>query len=223
MPDSSTSPLPARRSAPPAVLPRADEILDRCKSAFALKGFDGASMQDLARAAGMSASNFYRYFASKDAIIVALVDREMAEIERRFSELHQAELLRPLLLETLAAYLSREKNEADGALWAEIQSAASRRPAVAEALMRMEATVSAYILQLFARMSGLPLAEVEDRFRPHAAMIFLLSRGAMMTRCGVTSLLDPEIPQRLISLVMRAVDQILDDISSPQSLPRVTP
>jgi AcrR family transcriptional regulator len=219
MPDSSTTTAPARRAAPPAVLPRADEILDQCTSAFALKGFDGASMQDLARAAGMSASNFYRYFASKDAIIVALVDRKMAEIERRFSDLHQAELLRPLLLETLADYLSREKNEADGALWAEIQSAASRRPAVAEAMMRMEATVTTYILQLFTRMSGRPQAEVEDLFRPHAAMIFLLSRGAMMTRCGVTSPLDPENPQRLISLVMRAVDQILDDISSP----RVTP
>lgn len=40
------------------------EILSRLRDTFAEKGFDGASMQDLARAAGMSVGNFYRYFPS---------------------------------------------------------------------------------------------------------------------------------------------------------------
>ena len=38
------------------------DILALVRVAFAEKGFDGASMQDLARAAGMSVGNFYRYF-----------------------------------------------------------------------------------------------------------------------------------------------------------------
>ena len=52
---------------------REDEILDRIRSIFAEKGFDGASMQELARAAGMSVGNFYRYFPSKSAIVEALI------------------------------------------------------------------------------------------------------------------------------------------------------
>ncbi len=36
-----------------------DAILAQARAAFVEKGFDGASMQDLARAAGMSAGNFY--------------------------------------------------------------------------------------------------------------------------------------------------------------------
>ena len=52
---------------------RSAEILASVRSAFAAKGFDGASMQDLARAAGMSVGNFYRYFPSKAAIVEDLV------------------------------------------------------------------------------------------------------------------------------------------------------
>ena len=41
---------------------RSVEILALVRQAFVEKGFDGASMQDLARSAGMSVGNFYRYF-----------------------------------------------------------------------------------------------------------------------------------------------------------------
>ena len=57
-------------NAPPR--PREYEILDNIRHTFAEKGFDGASMQDLARAAGMSVGNFYRYFPSKAAMVEAI-------------------------------------------------------------------------------------------------------------------------------------------------------
>lgn len=37
-------------------------------------------MQDLARAAGMSVGNFYRYFPSKAAIVQAMCGYDLAEI-----------------------------------------------------------------------------------------------------------------------------------------------
>ncbi len=48
--------------APTAIDRRQMDILEAVHSTFVEKGFDGASMQDLARAAGMSVGNFYRYF-----------------------------------------------------------------------------------------------------------------------------------------------------------------
>ena len=45
---------------PPGTEQRIAEIIVSVRTAFAEKGFDGASMQDLARAAGMSVGNFYR-------------------------------------------------------------------------------------------------------------------------------------------------------------------
>lgn len=205
-PDSAFDGL--HRPAPP----RSDEILDRCKSAFARKGFDGASMQDLARAAGMSASNFYRYFDSKDAIIVRLVEREMEDIAARFESLYGLEHLRPVLRQTLADYLGRQKHEEDSAIWAEIQSAAPRRKAVGAALVRMEEAVQAHLLGLFGKMSGLPPGQVRDRFTAHAAMILLLVRGALMSRCAAPRRPDPALLGQMTALVMRSIDQLFDDI-----------
>ena len=52
---------------------REAEILESIRTTFAAKGFDGASMQELARAAGMSVGNFYRYFPSKAAMVEAIM------------------------------------------------------------------------------------------------------------------------------------------------------
>jgi AcrR family transcriptional regulator len=69
---------------------RALDILDKVKSVFAFNGFDGASMQDLAQATQMSVGNFYRYFPSKNAIITALVERDLKEIEAVFQTVRAA-------------------------------------------------------------------------------------------------------------------------------------
>ena len=44
-------------------------------------------MQDLARAAGMSVGNFYRYFPSKAAIVEQLIAHDLAEMEGHFAEI----------------------------------------------------------------------------------------------------------------------------------------
>ena len=82
----------------PATAPdlRSAEILDSARRAFVEKGFDGASMQDLARAAGMSVGNFYRYFPSKAAIVAALITRDLDEVEQDFREILGAPVVRSL-------------------------------------------------------------------------------------------------------------------------------
>ena len=79
------------RIAEPAVRPRELEILDQIRGIFAEKGFDGASMQELARAAGMSVGNFYRYFPSKAAMVEAMITRDLAEVEEKFACIAAAE------------------------------------------------------------------------------------------------------------------------------------
>ena len=65
MQNAAAHPVPAHDS-------RIAEILALVRKAFVEKGFDGASMQDLARSVGMSVGNFYRYFPSKAAIVQSL-------------------------------------------------------------------------------------------------------------------------------------------------------
>jgi AcrR family transcriptional regulator len=43
-------------------------------------------MQDIAQAAGLSVGQIYRYFASKEAIIAAIVAQDLAEMREKFAE-----------------------------------------------------------------------------------------------------------------------------------------
>ena len=52
---------------------KARQIIDGARKVFLADGFDGASMNDIARVAGVSKGTIYAHFASKDALFAALV------------------------------------------------------------------------------------------------------------------------------------------------------
>lgn len=193
--------------------PRSSEILDQARAAFAEKGFDGASMQDLARAAGMSAGNFYRYFASKAAIVESLVTRELDEIEQTFHRVVNADdplgALRAGLSERMEAGCLVEHG-----LWTEIIAAAGRKPEIAAALARMETQICDRLLRVFAHAAALPPAEAERRFSAHARFLLMLVRDV--------TLFAPEsrqIRSDLTRLFERTIDMVMDEIT--QTNPQV--
>ena len=66
---------------------RPDEILDAALSVLAERGFDGARMDDIAARAGVSKGAIYLYFDSKEAVLKGLVEREVAPVAARLSEI----------------------------------------------------------------------------------------------------------------------------------------
>lgn len=60
---------------------RREQLLDAALQVFAEKGTDGASVKDIAAAAGATQGLLYHYFASKDALIEALL-RERGFLEQ---------------------------------------------------------------------------------------------------------------------------------------------
>jgi AcrR family transcriptional regulator len=70
MPDSERQP---RKHAPPEV--RRAQILDAALECFASRGYHTATMDDLARAAGLSKGSLYWHFSSKEEVFLALFDR----------------------------------------------------------------------------------------------------------------------------------------------------
>lgn len=61
---------------------KARQILDGARRIFLRDGFDGASMNDIVRAAGVSKGTVYVYFPSKEALFAALIrhdKRQQAE------------------------------------------------------------------------------------------------------------------------------------------------
>ncbi|NJS40030.1 MAG: TetR/AcrR family transcriptional regulator [Rhodobacteraceae bacterium] len=191
-----------------AVEERSHEILFSIRQAFAEKGFDGASMQDLARAAGMSVGNFYRYFPSKAAIVEAMVGLDLAQIQHDFAEIIDSSDplagLRAKILQRLT-----EDCEDDGGLWAEITAAAIRKPEIAIASQQMEAAIVTLMAEVFARVTGRSMPDVQDRYAGHSQMLVMLVKAVAMrtSQCGPAS---PAVE----AMVVRAIDMILNDISN---------
>lgn len=73
-------PRPARSKA--EVARTREAILDAAARAFAVGGFAGITMDDLAREAGYSTASLYNYFSSKDAVLQALLERSLQSMLR---------------------------------------------------------------------------------------------------------------------------------------------
>ncbi|MGP3696445.1 TetR/AcrR family transcriptional regulator [Rhodobacter sp. NSM] len=196
MPDSS------------APVPRGDEILDQIRGTFAGKGFDGASMQDLARAAGMSVGNFYRYFPSKAAIVEAIVRRDLESVQHDFAEVVSSPDPMSRLREILRYRIEVKLCKEDAPLWAEITAMAHRNPEICAICDRMEQEIRTAFLGIFSRVTALSPAEAEHRFAAHAAFLVMLVRAWALDwpqkRAGA---------HELKSLLLRTIDATLDEVT----------
>src|SRR3954451_11080724 len=66
---------------------RRRKILDAAEACFVRNGFHRTTMNDVAAEAGMSAGNLYRYFASKEAIVTGLAERDREMVTADFAKL----------------------------------------------------------------------------------------------------------------------------------------
>lgn len=57
-----------------------DQILDGAMKVFAANGYDGSSMNDITKAAGVSKGTIYVYFNNKEELFAALIHRERERI-----------------------------------------------------------------------------------------------------------------------------------------------
>jgi AcrR family transcriptional regulator len=65
---------------------REEQLLEVAESVFAMQGYQGTAIEDIARAAGVTRPVVYDHFGSKENIYVACVRRARAELERLFDE-----------------------------------------------------------------------------------------------------------------------------------------
>jgi AcrR family transcriptional regulator len=82
-----------------------ERILDAAEKQFAEAGFEGASLRDIVRGAGVNLATVYYYFQSKAGLIGAVIERRLGPLRREYLELlhrHEAEAAgRPLPLEKI--------------------------------------------------------------------------------------------------------------------------
>ena len=111
-----------------------ERILDAARRCFVEQGFHAASMASIADTAGMSAGLIYRYFDSKNAIILAIIESQLDERRERIDSLRDIDQLGERVLALHEAWRSGEDSGMNAALFLEMSAEATRDAQIAAAL-----------------------------------------------------------------------------------------
>lgn len=113
-----------------------ERILCAALKCFIEHGFHAASMANIAEAAQMSAGLMYRYFENKNAIVLAIVERQLEEKRAFIRRLQSIEQLVDMLVGKFDE--PRDQGEFAVALMLEMSAEATRNPQIAAALRRAD-------------------------------------------------------------------------------------
>jgi len=83
------------------------QIMDGARSVFLGAGYDGASMNDIARAAGVSKGTLYAYFESKEDLFEAIIRAEYAQAAERLCIFRESDNVREALTDFGFRLMSR--------------------------------------------------------------------------------------------------------------------
>ena len=125
---------------------RRRQILDAAGACFARRGFHAASMAEIARTFGMSAGHIYNFFASKEAIIEALVERDLEAALDEIEKLRDAAEIGQAMVAGVADGV--QKTVAHSSLALEIVAEAARNPGIAATVRAMDAAVRARLKEV---------------------------------------------------------------------------
>ena len=174
-----TPPEAAPSAAMQRNLGRCDQILSAAAELFGENGFHGSSMAELAKRARMSVGHIYHYFENKDAIIEALVDREVEALPGMFDESYPGD-------DALTTLLARIDDAVDRLdldrtpLRLEILAEAARNPRIADKLNSADEASRRRLAKLISgRIAGLTEREVSDRVEAIAATFWGLTFRAV--------------------------------------------
>ncbi len=187
---------------------RQTRILDAAERVFARSGFHAATMNDVAVEAGMSPGNLYRYFASKDAIIAGMAERDRTQIAADFAALDPdkggvldqlEDLGRRHLVEE-----PREKAIICLLIWAE----AARNPEMAKMCAAIDGTVLGGLAAAIAgaKASGELPADLDDAGFLQA--VFMMADGFFCRRATDPSF-DAAMAAETLFKAMRGLAHVL--------------
>lgn len=108
------------------------QILDGARAVFMNLGFDGASMGEIARAAGVSKGTLYVYFTDKSALFEAIVAQEVLEQGKVAFNFDPARDTETTLLEFGTAYIQLLCRPGGGSSTRTVMAIAERMPEVGQ-------------------------------------------------------------------------------------------
>jgi len=118
-----------------------ERILCAAQKCFIEHGFHAAGMALIAETAEMSPGLIYRYFDSKNAIILAIVDRQLNNARAGIRALHHAPDLAAAAFDAFNCWRNADPRLMNVALFLEMSAEASRNPVLAAAFVKSDQEV----------------------------------------------------------------------------------
>ncbi len=185
-------------NAPTQPVPKASEraqaqserILCASQKCFIEHGFHAASMALIAETAGMSPGLIYRYFPSKSAIILAIVERQLEHSRAGIRALHDAPDFKESALDAFYRWRDADPCMMNAALFLEMSAEASRDPMIAAGLRSSDQEIRN---ELAAWLSA-SIADGGKGLPPELARVRAITLQTFMEGLAIRALREPEIP-----------------------------
>jgi AcrR family transcriptional regulator len=182
-------------------------LLEAAATVFARRGYERASVEEIAETAGFTKGAVYAHFASKDELFLAMVDERF---QRRAEAICRAwaDDRNPLeqARDSAAEFMSFVDSDPDwGLLFFETWVHAVRNPELGRELVKRYATlrkVVAEVVESRARAAGIELPIPADRV---AFMVFSMGMGVALERVLEPEQADPDLYPALLEIFTRGL------------------
>jgi TetR/AcrR family transcriptional regulator, repressor for uid operon len=163
------------------VVDRRSRILDAAERCFVRAGFHRTTMQDVAAEAGMSPGNLYRYFPSKDAIVIGLTERDRSDVAKDFATFDSGDDFMTAFMKLGRKHFEEEPRD-KAIMCLEIWAESARNPSFATVCAEFEQFVVARLTEVLgqAQERGEIAAEVDPA--AVARLISTLADGLFVRR-----------------------------------------
>ncbi|MDQ7248569.1 TetR/AcrR family transcriptional regulator [Dongia sedimenti] len=186
---------------------RRQQILNAALGCFRREGFHGASMDQISKAAGMSVGHIYHYFENKEAIIAAIVERDVAELEADFEKIRASADVAAAMVQHAAGVIARGDHASDGGFRLEMLAEATRSPRIAAILQDAHREIGRMVVDTMRHANpGLSEAEAQTKFE-------LL--GALFAGLDIAMVRSPGLDRaRLSADLLKTIQHVLGETKS---------
>ena len=182
--------------------PKVRQILDAARVCFGRHGFHGASMARIAAEASISVGHIYRYFESKEAVVAAIAEEDLAEAAEAIGLLQGSpdEIADHLLDGFLSTW-----SDGKMALKLEILAEAARNSRVAHSMREMDGRIREHLKAMLARNCSGCLQSDPVKVDARVERICTLIEGVSLRRFKQGGELPPALMQELRASLSHAL------------------
>jgi AcrR family transcriptional regulator len=179
-------------------LKQRERILEAARLCFVKRGFHGASIADIAHAADMSPGLMYRYFENKNAIIKAIIDRQLEFGRRALEEIKSPADLVQGVLNAIERWRSGSSDQMSAPLFLEISAEATRDPDIAATVEEADTLIRNHLLDAMQRATR-SKAIYQDARRSDARILLFMS---VVEGLAVRSCRDPHLDREMLEFAL---------------------